>query len=750
MQDCWVPPFSLFRARLLLTASVAAIAALAAVAIATATATTGAAGTGSSTRVRPSAAMASDWTTFDHDSLRMGVDASGSSFSPASPAWTSPALDGHLYGQPLVTTGRVFAATENDTVYALAANTGTVLWSTHVGTPLVPSSVPGICGNINPTVGITSTPVIDTGRSEIFVVAMVVDGGVPQHRLIGLDIYTGTVLVNEVIDPVTTNQAFLLQRASLALTAGRVIASFGGNFGDCEPYHGWVVSAPEDGSAPANFEVASNAGDSQGAVWMGGAAPSVDAQGNVWVATGNSAFHSASDAYDHSDSVLKLSPTMVLLDSFAPTAWYNDNAGDADLGSTAPALLPNGLVFSVGKSTTAYVLNQASLGGVGGQVSQTNGFCSGDPDGGAADLNGTLFVPCNNGIHAVTVTSGAPTAQWTTSSGAHSSPIVAGGLVWSMGGGNLYALNAANGSAVQQFSIGSTSSSFPSPSAADGLVLAPSSDQIHAFVGPAGLPGPPAAAPPRAGYWMVASDGGVFSFGGSNFFGSTGAVALNQPVVGMAATPDHSGYWLVAADGGIFTYGDAGFFGSTGSLRLNRPIVGMAATPDGRGYWLVASDGGVFAFGDAAFHGSTGALRLNRPVVGMAATPTGAGYWLVAADGGIFSFGDAVFRGSTGAIALNRPIVGMGATPFGSGYWLVASDGGIFTFGDAAFHGSTGALRLMQPVVGMAATSAGSGYWLVASDGGIFSFGDAPFEGSTGGLALHRPVVGMAAGPPAP
>ena len=107
----------------------------------------------------------------------------------------------------------------------------------------------------------------------------------------------------------------------------------------------------------------------------------------------------------------------------------------------------------------------------------------------------------------------------------------------------------------------------------------------------------------------------------------------------------------MASDGGIFTFGDAAFFGSTGAIHLNKPIVGMAATPDGKGYWLVASDGGIFTFGDAAFFGSTGAIRLNKPIVGMAATPDGKGYWLVASDGGIFTFGDAAFYGSTGAIA---------------------------------------------------------------------------------------------------
>jgi len=207
------------------------------------------------------------------------------------------------------------------------------------------------------------------------------------------------------------------------------------------------------------------------------------------------------------------------------------------------------------------------------------------------------------------------------------------------------------------------------------------------------------------GYWTVASDGGIFSFGQVGFYGSMGDRPLDQPIVGMAATPSSKGYWLVASDGGIFSFGDAAFHGSTGNIRLTRPVVGMAATPDGGGYWLVASDGGVFAFGDAAFFGSTGNIRLTRPVVGMAATPGGGGYWLVASDGGVFAFGDAAFHGSTGNIRLTRPVVGMAATPDGGGYWLVASDGGIFAFGGTygGFFGSTGNIRLTKPMVGIGA-----------------------------------------------
>jgi hypothetical protein len=247
------------------------------------------------------------------------------------------------------------------------------------------------------------------------------------------------------------------------------------------------------------------------------------------------------------------------------------------------------------------------------------------------------------------------------------------------------------------------------------------------------------------GYWLVASDGGIFPFGNAGGYGSTGAIQLNQPIVGMAATASGHGYWLVASDGGIFPFGDAVGYGSTGNIRLNKPIVAIAAVPHGRGYYMVASDGGIFPFGpDAVGYGSTGAVRLNQPIVGMAVTPDGHGYWLVASDGGIFPFGDAAGYGSTGGIHLNRPIVGMAPTASGHGYWLVASDGGIFPFGDAAGYGSTGGIRLNQPIVGLATTSDGGGYWLMASDGGIFPFGDAPGLGSTGGIRLNKPIVGMA------
>jgi hypothetical protein len=182
--------------------------------------------------------------------------------------------------------------------------------------------------------------------------------------------------------------------------------------------------------------------------------------------------------------------------------------------------------------------------------------------------------------------------------------------------------------------------------------------------------------------------------------GLTGATEFSRaPGLFRAATsaPAGQGYWLLAADGGVFSFGASLFFGP--NRNQGADIVAGAGTPDAGGYWMVDDDGDVFAYGNAVDFGSR-AYNAND-VVAFAARRQGDGYWIVASDGGVFSFGDARFFGSTGAIALNRPIRGMAATPTGNGYWLVASDGGIFSFGDARFHGSTGGLPLTQPIVGM-------------------------------------------------
>jgi Stage II sporulation protein len=255
------------------------------------------------------------------------------------------------------------------------------------------------------------------------------------------------------------------------------------------------------------------------------------------------------------------------------------------------------------------------------------------------------------------------------------------------------------------------------------------------------------------GYWVNATDGGIFSFGNAQFYGSTGSIRLNQPVVAIASTHDAAGYWEVATDGGVFSFGDASFLGSTGSIRLNKPMVGMATTPDGGGYWLVASDGGIFAYGDAQFYGSTGSLHLNKPVIGMVPTHDGGGYWLIASDGGLFAFGDAQFHGSLGSTPPPTPIVGVAPSPDGGGYWMLEANGTSHAFGDAPSVGLSGnspALSTMKsPMSGLIPDFSGQGFDAVNGSGQVFAFGDAPYFGDVAtavpGYSGHS--VGIAATP---
>jgi hypothetical protein len=419
---------------------------------------------------------------------------------------------------------------------------------------------------------------------------------------------------------------------------------------------------------------------------------------------------------------------------------WSANLGGTTTGSPAIGdIQGNGNVevlegANTGSGGLVYAINGANGATLPGWPQATSGQIIGGIT--TADLTGggynDVLVPTTNGL----VIYDGQTAQVVATLGAGSVALQNSAMVTTDPNGTIgitiAGYNAQNAGVIQHYEIAGSAGrslgerSWPmfhqNPQLTGTLAAPPPGHLNKPIVGMA-------VTNDAGGYWNVASDGGIFSFGDAKFYGSMGGTPLNQPVVGMAAIPGGGGYWEVASDGGIFCFGNAQFYGSTGSIHLDQPVVGMAATPDGKGYWLVARDGGIFAFGDAHFYGSTGGQRLNQPVVGMAATPTGNGYWLVAADGGIFTFGYAKFYGSTGSIHLNQPVVGMTSVPGGGGYWFVAADGGIFSFGDAKFYGSMGGTPLDLPVVGMA-SNYGNGYWLVAADGGLFSFGSAPFYGS--------------------
>jgi len=427
-----------------------------------------------------SASSAISWTVYHGDVAGTGVSTAFSSVDTSKRAWTSPTLKGQIFGEPLVFSGHVYVATENDVVYALSSTNGSVVWSRHVASAVPSSKLP--CGDISPSVGITGTPVIDPSRNEIFVVAEALVNGSPVHELLGLSATSGALELKRRVDPPGADPAALLQRTGLSLDAGRVVFGFGGNYGDCGSYRGRVVSLKETGSAPSFFTVDANSGDSEGAVWMGGAAPVVDSVGNIWVSVGNGSVRSSGRAFDDSDSVLELSATLRLKQYFAPSTWAQDNANDHDM-STSPALLANGQVVVAGKSPTVYLLNGAHLGGIGRQEASLSGVCGNDTDGGSAVVGTTVYLPCLNGPVALRVTSSPPTLKVLWQSSVGGGPvIVAARLVWTIGqSGVLYGLNPSTGHVRQQASVGVPSNHFPTPSVGDGLLLVASATRVVAF-----------------------------------------------------------------------------------------------------------------------------------------------------------------------------------------------------------------------------------------------------------------------------
>jgi outer membrane protein assembly factor BamB len=437
-------------------------------------------GTGSVASAKNTATPSTAWTVYHGDPSGSGYTSVVKSVNTSKPEWTSPSLDGTLYGEPLVYGKNVYVATEHDTVYALSARTGLIVWKRHLATPVPSMKLP--CGNILPIEGITGTPVIDPLRNEIYVVAFEMLNGRPSHVFVGLDATTGRLRMTHDVDPPGATPLALLQRTGLTLDNGRVIFGLGGNYGDCASYRGRVVSVSEKTGATNFFTVDAAPGDSQGAIWMGGGAPSIDAQGHVWVSAGNGSVFSSSDPYDDSDSVLELTPLMHLMQFFAPDAWAYDNSQDQDM-SMEPVLLKDGQVVIAGKSRIIYVLNGHDLGGIGEGETNTASNCSNDIDGGGAVLGSTAYLPCITGTIAIRVGSTTPSIDilWHASTGG-GPPIIAAGLVWSIGqDGVLYGYDPTTGAIRRQVTIGQAANHFPTPSVGDGLFLVPTATQVIAF-----------------------------------------------------------------------------------------------------------------------------------------------------------------------------------------------------------------------------------------------------------------------------
>ena len=398
----------------------------------------------------PATPAGANWPTFDGNTARTGVAAGVPAVRALTTAWTAR-LDGAVYGQPLVIGNEVIAATEDDSFYALNRATGTVIWRTHVGTPVPRADLHG-CGDIFP-LGITGTPVYDPGNGEVYGVAETTGY---HHMLVGLSATSGAVKLHRDLDiPTSANQpAYNQQRPALTITDGRVYAAFGGLSGDCGSYQGSVVSAPLAGTGPlASWHTPTSR---EGAVW-GTGGPVLGPRGDLWISTGNGAA-SGDDPYDGSDSVTELSPELKRVAYFAPATWAADNASDLDLGSTQPVRLPGSAVFIMGKRGAGYLLSSQRVGGIGGQLAEQS-ICA--AYGAAAYSGSTVYEPCSSGgMAAIAVNAASKTIKvlWRGPSDGDGSPVIGGGAVWvthySPSGGTLYALNQVTGKTEQQIAIG--------------------------------------------------------------------------------------------------------------------------------------------------------------------------------------------------------------------------------------------------------------------------------------------------------
>jgi outer membrane protein assembly factor BamB len=443
----------------------------------TATAT-GATTTAPSTQRAPTTAApagGASWSAYDRDAARSGVDPTAPPAGALRQEWTTPALDGDVYAQPLVVGRTVIVATENDTVYAFDDDTGALRWTRHLGTPVSGGSLP--CGDVSPS-GITGTPVADPSTSTVWVLTF---SAPAHHTLWSIDIASGAVTGQRPADPAGADPRAEQQRAALALANSRVYVAYGGLFGDCSDYHGYVAGFPVSATGPVStYETPT---EREGGIWAP-PGPVVGSDGSVYVATGNG---TPVDAVDDSDSVVRLSPALAVEGTFTPTDFAALSSTDRDLGSTSPALLPGGLVFQVGKEGVGYLLSAAHLGGVGGQLASIP-VCGGAFGGDAVDGD-LVVVSCFDGLSAIRISPGRAGVRpglkvaWRAAGIRPGPPIIAGGRVWAVDrNGALVGYDETTGAPRERSSI-AVVGSFPSLAAATGRLYVPAGDRLAVFGG---------------------------------------------------------------------------------------------------------------------------------------------------------------------------------------------------------------------------------------------------------------------------
>jgi outer membrane protein assembly factor BamB len=412
-----------------------------------------------------------DWPTYHRDAARTGVAPAAPAAGRLAIAWQRH-LDGAVYGQPIVVGNTVIAATEGDSVYALDRTSGHVRWRVRLGTPVPLSTLP--CGDIDP-LGITGTPVYDPATGLVYAVAETTGY---HHRLAGIALSSGKLRFLRDIPTGDGHPRYDQQRAALALDRGRVYVAFGGLDGDCGPYRGSIVGVPASGSGALVTYTVPTA--REGGMW-GAGGPVVGPNGTIYVGVGNGA--ATAPPFDGSDSITALGPLLKRVGIFAPRSWAADNTNDADLGSTAPSLLGDGMMLADGKNGNAYLLNAHDLDGVGSQVALAP-VCA--AFGGMATQGTVVYVPCISGGMAAVNTSGSKVkVLWRGPGAAEGSPVLGGGAVWvpDWNAGVLYELSPASGHVQDMISLGSPLPHFASPSLSGRLALVGTMNGVVAVTG---------------------------------------------------------------------------------------------------------------------------------------------------------------------------------------------------------------------------------------------------------------------------
>jgi hypothetical protein len=342
-----------------------------------------------------------DMLTWHNDLAHTGQNLQETTLTPANVNVASfgklfsVKVDGWVYGQPLYksqvaipgkgTHNVVYVVTEHDSIYAFDADArGAPLWHVtflQAGVRTVSFRDIGTV-DIIPEIGITSTPVIDDATGTLYVVAKTKEGARAYvHRLHALDIATGDekfggpVVIEATVpgsgggsdgttlpfDPRKQNQ-----RAGLTLANGIVYIGWSAH-GTNGPYHGWLMGYDAQTLAQVAVFNSTPNGNS-GGIWQAGSPPAIDADGNLFLVTGNGTFDGNAGGGDYGDTLLKLSPTLDILDYFTPSNALTLDVNDRDFGSGGPVLLPDQpgphphLVVACGKEGTIYLTDRDDLG----------------------------------------------------------------------------------------------------------------------------------------------------------------------------------------------------------------------------------------------------------------------------------------------------------------------------------------------------------------------------------------------------